>query len=274
MTDRLILKGGISVARLCTLASGSTGNSTYISTQDGDILVDAGLSCKGLMSAISDIGGDVLRIKAVAVTHTHTDHIKGLKTFLNKTKIPLIASLETLENLAANDFIPKDVKIFSADNGAIAFGDLSVDFFKTSHDATGSGGYVITLPDGRRVAVCTDLGVVTDDVRKRLCGCETVLIESNHDVEMLRRGPYPASLKLRILSDEGHLSNNACAAELPTLLKNGTTRIVLGHLSAENNTPLLASSAAKAALADIGAKDGVDYILEVAKPKTAGVMVF
>ncbi len=262
------------MARLCTLASGSTGNSTYISTQDGDILIDAGLSCKGLMSAMADIGGDVLRLRAVAVTHTHTDHIKGLKTFLNKTKIPLIASSETLENLAANNFIPKGVKIISADNGAIAFGDMAVDFFKTSHDAKGSGGYVITLPDGRRTAVCTDLGVVTDSVRQQLCGCETVLIESNHDVEMLRRGPYPASLKLRILSDEGHLSNNACATELPILLKNGTTRIILGHLSAENNTPLLAVSAAKAALADIGAKDGIDYILETAKPKTVGVTVF
>jgi phosphoribosyl 1,2-cyclic phosphodiesterase len=91
---------------------------------------------------------------------------------------------------------------------------------------------------------------------------------------MLRRGPYPASLKLRILSDEGHLSNNACATELPTLLKNGTTRIILGHISRENNTPLLALSAARATLGGIGAKDGVDYILETAKPKTVGVTVF
>lgn len=262
------------MARLCTLASGSTGNSTYISTADGDILIDVGISNKSLMTAIDEAGGDITRLRAVAVTHTHTDHIKGLKTFLKNTKIPLVASSETIENLAANSFIPEGIKVVVADNGIISLGDIAVDFFATSHDAAGSGGYVITLPDGKHVAVCTDLGIITEKIRQKLYGCETVLLESNHDIEMLRRGPYPASLKLRILSDEGHLSNNACAAELPSLLKNGTTRIILGHLSAENNTPFLAESSAKATLAEIGAKEGEDYILTVAKPKTVGVTVF
>lgn len=262
------------MARLCTLASGSTGNSTYILTTDGDILIDAGISCKALMAAIYEAGGDITKIRAVAVTHTHTDHIKGLKTFLKNTKIPLIASAETLENLAANNFIPEGIATIAADNGIITFGDIAIDFFATSHDAKGSGGYVITLPDGRRAAVCTDLGVMTDDIRKKLSGCSVALLESNHDIEMLRRGPYPAQLKLRILSDEGHLSNNACAAELPALLKSGTDRIILGHISRENNTPLLAQSTARATLAGIGAKDGADYILETAKPKTVGVTVF
>lgn len=262
------------MARFCTLASGSSGNSTYISTTDGDILVDAGISCKALMSAIDEAGGDIARLRAVAVTHTHTDHICGLKTFLKKVKIPLIASTETLEILAENNFIPEGIKTIAADNQTLPLGDMAIDFFTTSHDAKGSGGYVITLPDGRRAAVCTDLGVMTDDIRNRLRGCDTVLIESNHDIEMLRKGPYPAQLKLRILSDEGHLSNNACAVELPTLLKSGTNRIILGHISRENNTPLLASAAARATLAQIGAEDGVDYILEAAKPKTVGVTVF
>ena len=261
------------MARLCTLASGSTGNSTYISTTDGDILIDAGLSCKALMAAIEQVG-DASKLRAVAITHTHIDHIKGLKTFLKNTKIPLIASKETLESLSAENSIPEGIKTIAADSGIVTLGDISVDFFKTCHDANGSGGYVITMPDGRRAAVCTDLGVMTDSIRQKLCGCEAVLIEANHDVEMLRRGPYPASLKLRILSDEGHLSNNACAAELPSLLKSGTTRIILGHLSAENNTPLLATAAARTTLAQIGAKDGADYILETAKPKTVGVTVF
>ncbi len=262
------------MARLCTLASGSSGNSTYISTSDGDILIDAGISCKALMAAIGDAGGDVSRLRAVAVTHTHIDHIKGLKTFLKNTKIPLIASSKTLETLAINGFVPEGIKTIAVDDGIINFGDMAVTYFKTSHDVEGSGGYIITLPDGRRAAVCTDLGVVTDDVRSQLLGCETILIESNHDVEMLRHGPYPASLKLRIMSDEGHLSNNACATELPALVKSGTTRIILGHLSCENNTPLLALSAARATLASIGAKDKADYILDVAKPKTIGVTAF
>lgn len=261
------------MARLCTLASGSTGNSTYITTPDGDILVDAGISAKALLSAIEQVG-DVSRLRAVAITHTHTDHIKGLKTFLKKVNIPLIASADTLQALAENDLIPEGTKTLAADSGIVTVGDIAIDFFTTNHDANGSGGYVITLPDGKRAAVCTDLGVMTDSVRQKLSGCEALLIESNHDIEMLRRGPYPASLKLRILSDTGHLSNNACAVELPALLKSGATRIILGHLSAENNSPLLARQAATAALAQIGAKDGIDYILETAKPKAIGVTVF
>lgn len=262
------------MARLCTLASGSTGNSTYISTGSGDILIDIGISYKSLLAGLDAAGGDLSKLRAVAVTHTHIDHIKGLKTFLKNTKTPLIASTQTIEHLCQNDFIPKGVECIAADNGKVDVGGTNVDFFATSHDASGSGGYVITLPDGRKASVCTDLGIVTDSVRQKLLGSDVVLIESNHDVEMLRRGPYPANLKLRILSEEGHLSNNACAVELPELLKSGTTRIILGHISMENNTPILAVSAAKTALSQIGAAEGVDYILEAAKPKTVGVTVF
>lgn len=261
------------MARLCTLASGSTGNSTYITTTDGDILIDAGISAKALLSAIEQVG-DVSRLRAVAITHTHSDHIRGLKTFLKKINVPLVASADTLESLAKSDLIPEGIKTITADSGIVTFGDIAVDFFATSHDATGSGGYAIHMPDGRKAAVCTDLGIMTDHIRKKLLGCSAMLIESNHDIEMLRRGPYPAELKLRILSEYGHLSNNACAVELPALLKSGTTRIVLGHLSAENNTPILARQAATATLSQIGAKEGIDYILETAKPKTVGVTVF
>lgn len=262
------------MAKLCTLASGSSGNSTYISTSDGDILIDAGISCKAIFSALENVGGDVKKIRAVAVTHTHTDHIKGLKTFLSKTKIPLIASSQTLETLASQNLIPENIKTICAEQNMAVFGDISVEFFKTSHDSLGSGGYIVNLPDGRKTAVCTDLGIMTDDIRKMLYGCETVLLESNHDIEMLKHGPYPAQLKLRIMSDEGHLSNNACAAELPSLLKSGTTRIILGHLSQENNTPMLASSASTAILTAAGAVAEKDYILKVAKPKTPEVTVF
>ena len=260
------------MARLCTLASGSNGNSTYIATTGGDILIDVGLSCKKTLEAIEEAGGSVDRLKAIAITHTHTDHINGVKTFLKKTGLPVIASAETLDFLVQNDMIPANTQVICTD-GLVDLGDIAVTYFKTSHDAKGSGGYVITLPDSRRVAVCTDLGVVTDTVRQNILGCDTVLIESNHDVEMLRHGPYRPELKLRILSDEGHLSNNACAAELPQLLKSGTKRIILGHLSRENNTPILAQSAARIALASAGATED-DYILQIAKPKTVGVTVF
>ena len=261
------------MARLCTLASSSGGNSTYISSVGGDIIIDVGISYKDFTQALEIAGGDINKIKAVAITHNHGDHIKGLKPFLNKVKVPLIASEETLNFLCAHGYVPTGTQMIAADNG-VELGDVFVDFFKTSHDADGSGGYVVNFANGTRAAVCTDLGIMTDDIRQKLYGCNALLIESNHDVEMVRCCSRPESTKLRILSDVGHLSNNACASELPNLLKSGATRIVLGHLSTDNNTPVLARSTAKTMLSQIGAQDGVDYILEVAKPKTVGVTVF
>lgn len=260
------------MSRICPLFSSSTGNSTYISTSQGGFLVDAGGSYKGICTAISNCGGSIEDIRAIAVTHEHGDHIKGLKTLLKTLKIPLIASKETLETLSDNDFIPVGTKIIEANKEEIAFGDVCVQRFATSHDCEGSSGYKFTLPDGKHIAVCTDLGIVTDSVREALTGCELVMLESNHDVQMLKKGPYPPLLKLRILSDVGHLSNAACSAELPNLLKSGTTRFVLGHLSQKNNLPLLALSAAKASLMDIGAKLITDYLLYIARPDSSVVI--
>lgn len=261
------------MARICPLFSGSTGNSTYISTAKGDILIDAGASCKSLVNAIEAAGGNLQNLLAVAVTHEHIDHVQGLKVLLKKLDVPLIASEKTLEALISADRVPEKQKLIAANDDTIAFGDVQLNRFATSHDCDGSSGYVITLPDGKRCAVCTDLGVVTDEVRGALSGCQAVLIESNHDVTMLKNGPYPPQLKLRILSDKGHISNTACASELPDLLKSGTTRFILGHLSQKNNLPMLATSAAKSSLMDIGAAAGRDYILSVAKPGGNGVTV-
>lgn len=262
------------MARFCTLASGSQGNATYITTGDGDVLIDAGINCKSLMQSIDAAGVDFSKLRAIAITHAHDDHIKGLKVLFKKVQVPLVASSETLETLTLKGIIPQGANLIAAESGLVTIGDIALDFFKTSHDEKGSGGYVVNLPDGRRAAVCTDLGVVSDEIRQKISGCDVVLLESNHDVEMLRRGPYPAHLKLRILSDEGHLSNTACSVELPALLKSGTKRIILGHISAQNNTPLLALNSARTALSQTGAEQGVDYILETAKQKTVGVTVF
>lgn len=261
------------MSRICPLFSGSTGNSTYIGTQNGGILVDVGGSMKGICSALERAGGCCEEIKAVAVTHEHIDHIKGLKTFLNKTDVPLIASAKTLEALAAADKIPAKTKTISLDEGSCQVCGIAVSRFATSHDCEGSSGYTFLLPDGKKIAVCTDLGVVTDAVRQALIKSDAVLIESNHDVDMLKRGPYPPLLKIRIMSDSGHISNSACAAELGNLLKNGTTRFILGHLSQKNNLPQLALSCAEAALMDMGAQNGRDYILTVAAPADNGVTV-
>ncbi len=260
------------MARVCPLFSGSTGNSTYISSGNSAVLIDAGASGKAIGDALKDIGADIENIKAIAVTHEHIDHIKGLKPFLKTTGALLYASSKTLEALAALDKIPSGIKTVSAEED-LEIGDITLSRFATSHDCEGSSGYTAVLSSGSKIALCTDLGIMTDDIRAYLSGSDLVLLESNHDIEMLKRGPYPPELKLRILSDKGHLSNNACAAELPELLKKGTTRIVLSHISQHNNLPMLASNAAKRVLGGMGAEMGSDYLLYTAKPKDNGVIV-
>ncbi len=261
------------MSRICPLFSGSTGNSTYIGTKNGGILIDAGASMKGIIGALEAVGGDISEILAVAVTHEHIDHIKGLKTILNKTGAKLLASEETLKALADMDKIPSKTDVICLEDKPCEINGIEISRFATSHDCLGSSGYTLNLPDNKKIAVCTDLGIVTDDVRNAVLGSDLVLFESNHDVEMLKRGPNPPYLKVRILSEKGHISNNVCASELPNLLKNGTKRFILGHLSQHNNTPMLAKACAEAALMDLSAINGKDYILTVAKPNNNGVTV-
>lgn len=261
------------MSKICPLYSGSSGNSTYIGTKNGGILVDAGASFKGICENMKIALADAADIFAVAVTHEHQDHIKGLKTFLNKTSACLLASEKTAQTLEKNDIIPSKTNVIIIDDKPLELGGTLISRFATSHDCEGSSGYTFLLPDNKKVAVCTDLGVVTDSVRSAILGSDVVLLESNHDIEMLKKGPYPPFLKARILSDRGHISNNICAAELKNLFKNGTTRFILGHLSQHNNTPVLAKSCATAALMDLGAQIDKDYILTVAKPQANGVMI-
>lgn len=260
------------MARICPLFSSSTGNSTYIGTPSGGILIDAGASFKGITEALAAAGGNIGEIKAVAVTHSHDDHIKGLKILLRRTAATLITTAETAETLAATDKIPEGTKIQIIED-TFDFMDTEIKAFPTSHDCAGSCGYSLKLSDGKKISVCTDLGIVTDSVRKAISGSDAVLLESNHDIAMLKRGPYTPALKLRILSDTGHISNAACAAEIKNLLGGGTTRFILGHLSQHNNTPLLALGCSEAALMDMGAANGKDCILSVAAPKNNGVTV-
>lgn len=260
------------MSRICPLFSSSSGNSTYIATAKGGIIVDAGASFKALDTALKNAGGSMDEIFAVCVTHEHVDHVKGLKLLLKNTGASLIASDKTLQILLEKDLVPAGTTVLEGGEKTV-LRDIEIFRFATSHDCEGSSGYTFLLPDGKRAAVCTDLGFVSDDVRNALTGCDFVLLESNHDIEMLKKGPYPPQLKMRILSDVGHLSNNACAAELGRLLKSGTTRFVLGHLSRKNNLPLLAQSMSEAALIDLGAQNGVDYILKVASPENNGVTV-
>lgn len=258
---------------ICPLFSGSTGNSTYIATEKSRILIDAGVSAKSIIEQLSLRGADVSSINAIAITHEHSDHIKGLKPLLKKSGAMLIASEKTLEKLAQLDIIPANCKTVVLDKGCFEIGDIAISRFATSHDCEGSSGYTLSLPKDKKFSLCTDLGIITDEVSRELKDSDLVLLESNHDVEMLKKGPYPPYLKVRIMGDKGHISNNVCASELKKLLKCGTEQFILGHLSQNNNTPILARATAEASLMDLGAENNKDYILKVASPVGNGVSV-
>ena len=249
------------MAKLCPLFSGSKANCTYVAANNGALLVDAGASARATLEAVAQIGESTDKIRAILITHEHGDHIRGLKTLVKKLNVPVIASSHTLEALVQSNSLPTGAKTVSINNG-IYEGDFGkIIRFETMHDCEGSSGYRIEFGKDCVASVCTDLGVVTQTVRDNLKSSNVVLLESNHDLKMLQNGPYPPELKIRIAGERGHLSNNAAAAELVSLLHSGTTRFVLGHLSENNNLPTLALRTSEAALMDAGAKKGSDYLL-------------
>lgn len=253
------------MARFCPLFSGSSGNSFYIGSSEEGILVDAGRSAKQLDAMLDGCGISASAVKAVFVTHEHSDHVSGLRVFASRHKIPVYASSGTLEALRTSGCID-DQKFRShvISEGGTECAGITVHPFHVSHDSAECIGYRIQTRDGRTISLSTDLGYMTQEVRDSLSGADMVVLESNHDVGMLQNGPYPYVLKRRILSQTGHLSNVDCAAELCDFLQKGTTRIVLAHLSTENNTPELALQTSLCSLQLSGYKQGRDFELEVA----------
>ncbi len=227
------------------------------------MLIDAGVSAKQISLRLNSIGVSEKEIGAVFVTHEHSDHVKGLRVFASKYNIPVYATEGTLRELERMGIINGKFPILPIGDGVECNGQL-VAPFRTSHDVAEGCGYSVITSDERKICVATDTGIVTDEMRTALNGCDLALVESNHDIGMLRNGSYPYLLKRRILSDLGHLSNVVCGDFAAELVKNGTTRLVLGHLSKENNIPSLAYRTTKSALDCMGATENRDYILKVA----------
>ena len=253
------------MAKFCSLYSSSSGNCTYIGTSSGGILIDIGVSAKRTEEALRGIGVDPCEIKAVFVTHEHIDHISGVRVFATRYSLPVYATEGTLDGMSyAGVFSKSRIDAYVMPENGTEVNGIFVTPFRTPHDSIESCGYTAVTPDGKRLAVATDMGTVTDTVRNALCGCDLVLLESNHDVRMLQNGSYPYPLKQRILSDTGHLNNEKAAELAASLLDSGTTRFVLGHLSKENNIPGLAYETAKSAFSCMGAEENRDYILDVA----------
>ena len=240
--------------RIVSLYSGSGGNSTYIRVADTAILIDAGKNAKRLCAALKSIGSDISEIRAIFITHDHADHISALEVLSKKNNIPIHITEQSARVFdrcypsAVCSNLVTHTPLFTE-----RIGDVTVSSFATPHDSLMSVGYRIEFFDGdekRAVGLATDIGYVTDDIKKGLLGCEAVVIESNHDEVMLRNGPYPDILKKRILSRRGHLSNKDSAHLSALLASEGTRAFLLAHISEENNEPTLALEETERCISD------------------------
>lgn len=252
--------------RIRTLASSSSGNCTIVSQGDTHILIDAGISMRRIKTALKELDLTPEELDGIIVTHEHSDHIGGLKMmhkyYSTRIFAPKIVGGDVI-NLIPE--LADTTTLFEA-GSEICVGDLVIKSFRTLHDTPESVGYRIT-GGGRSMVYATDLGCVTREVERAALGADFAIVEANHDVAMLRSGPYPYHLVQRILSDHGHLSNEAGACFAAQLAEAGARNIVLAHLSKENNTPRRAREAAVAALERMGA---VETQLAVAPADTAG----
>lgn len=232
--------------RVCIFASGSGGNCLLVSDRNTNILIDAGISGRRVDNALAMAGLAADDIGGVFVTHEHSDHVKGLPQLVKKHGVPIFAPRTVAARmLGAMPALEESVSIIPVGE-SFPFGNIVISAFHTMHDTDESVGYVIE--GGGSFGIATDTGCINEEITSALAGVGTVVIESNHDVQMLRDGPYPVYLKKRILSDNGHLSNDDCARFARRLAESGTRQIILGHLSRENNRPAIALETVGAAL--------------------------
>jgi phosphoribosyl 1,2-cyclic phosphodiesterase len=225
---------------ISVLASGSRGNATFIKTDSVRLLIDAGLSRKELAGRLSAIGEDPDGIDAVLVTHEHNDHASGLKTLLKELPVEAYLTWGTIQALQAEEYELNGAKIAPIAAGAtFKIGDAEVTPFRVPHDAMEPVAFSISC-GGIRITQLTDVGHLSDSVAMQLGKSDVLILESNHDLEMLRVGPYPWSLKQRLTGRYGHLSNTAVARFLREQYDGAASHLVLAHLSARNNHPELA----------------------------------
>lgn len=249
---------------MVNLASGSDGNLTYIETASTKILIDAGLSCREIENRLSLLNVNGKEIDAIFITHEHSDHIKGLDVFANKFKTIVYGHINGWNALSSRLIKIKEEqkKTFNCSN--FVFKDLNITPFKIPHDSVCCVGFSIEK-DGKKVSILTDLGIAKKEILKNAFGSQLIYLEANHDESLLKNNiNYCASLKKRILSNIGHLSNSASAEAICTLAQNGAKQIVLSHLSLENNNPILAYTTIKDFLAEKGIIEGEHIKIDVA----------
>ena len=246
--DRAV-SGGRAIIRFCNLASGSKGNAIWVESDETAILVDNGLSGKELKRRMALVGLDPQRLKAIVVSHEHRDHTHGVGVLARMFKIPVYANQGTLNR--ATFIIGKINPVIFRTGNDFTIGDLRIHPISVSHDASDTVGFTFEA-NGTRLGLATDLGKSTTLVREHLSGCQGLILEFNHDMEMLINGPYPWDLKNRVKGRRGHLSNPDAAELLSILDHAGLKHVTLAHLSETNNQPELALEAARQAVSRPG----------------------
>lgn len=248
-----------------TIASGSSGNCVYVGTENTKILIDAGLSGIKTEKALKEINISPENLDAIFVTHEHTDHIEGVGVLSRRYNLPIYATEGTWENMSGKigEISSKNKNIvYPYEN--IILNDLCLNPFSIPHDAKQPVAYTIKW-NNKKIAIATDMGHITKDIIENLRYCDALILESNHDINMLKNGPYPPQLKTRVLGKFGHICNEISGKLLACIMNNNLKNVFLAHISKENNTPDLAYITVKNILEEFGIFEKRDVNLHIAK---------
>ncbi len=247
---------------LLSLKSGSSGNSSLFTHKGTNILIDCGMSGRCLTETLKNLDMSGHDIDAILVTHEHIDHVQGVGVISRRFNIPVFATEQTFDGMNVGRIEDENIRIIEPDR-PFEIGNVLVDAFSIPHDAKDPVGYRL-FANGKKYAVATDIGTMTNELFDSLSGSREIILEANHDTQMLINGSYPDNLKERILGNFGHMSNDLSGKTALSLVNRGTEKIMLSHLSNENNTPEIAFNTVKSYLKDGGVSEK-DVYLTVAK---------
>ncbi len=249
--------------KVCSLFSGSSGNSTYIGTEKTHILVDAGVSMKNIIGGLKQLDVDGQELKGILITHEHSDHVKGVGAISRKFNVPIYANEETWEAMESKlGRIDSGNKRVFYNNMDFYIQDINIQPYQIPHDAADPVGFSLFYKN-KKISITTDLGHTNNKIIKAVMDSDLVILEANHDAEMLKAGPYPMYLKKRILGRKGHLSNEDTGQALLELIKGKVTHVLLAHLSRENNYPQLAYQTVAGILESNGVQIGKDIQVDM-----------
>lgn len=259
--------------KICSLSSGSKGNAIFVQSKKSKFLIDCGLSGKAVELLLNSIGENAKDIDGIFVTHEHVDHIKGVGILSRRYDIPILANEKTWLAMRGQigNIAPKNIMVFKS-NTFFSFRDVDVHAISTFHDAVDPVSFIFYQKD-KKISIMTDTGIVTDQMKAAIRGSNVFLLEANHDLDMLKNGPYPYHLKQRILSDFGHLSNDSSKEVLEDVLTGIEETVILGHLSDENNLEELAFNEVNNHLSSLGLIMERDVKLRIAPKLRADTII-